>query len=122
MLTPVPLMSTPKSSTVHVSMVFFFAIIIPLTLGLRISVTPLSKAKTQGAETATFSCPAELGRVAVNSPQSDETSDTRVTEEAPIISATPGPVEPALVSAACFPQKITEAPDFWIAAARRFCT
>lgn len=68
-------------------------------------MTPLSKAKTQGAETATFSCPAELGRVAVNSPPSDETSDTRVTEDAPIISATPGPVEPALVSAACFPQK-----------------
>ena len=67
---------------------------------------------TQGAETLTRSIPLELGRNAMNPEESPVNSLTMVTQPAPIFSATPGPVEPALVSAACLPQKTTEAPDF----------
>ncbi len=82
MFTPFASISTPRSPKDHVSIGFFFAIIIPLTFGLRISETPLSNAKTQGAEAVTFSCPVELGRVAVYPPPSEDTSDTRVTQDA----------------------------------------
>ena len=48
----------------------------------------------------------------VDSPESSApTSVTPVIHAAPINSATPGPVLPALVSAACFPQ-IVDAPVF----------
>ena len=58
----------------------------------------------------------------MNPPPSEETSDTRVTQAALRISATPGPVDPELVSAACLPQNTTLAPVLLTAAANSACT
>ena len=91
------------SCTSLTSMGAFFAIIIPFTFGLRTFEEPLSHEITAGRDTSMTAFPPSAGLLTVMvSP--NFMSVTFETEHHPSLSATPGPVDPAPVSAADFPQ------------------
>ena len=81
-----------------------FAIMIPLTLGLRGLQNPLSHEITAGREIPVRALPVAAGTIA-STPASSNSSPMMLLALAhPKRSATPGPVEPAPVSAADLPQ------------------
>jgi len=80
-----------------------FAIIIPLTLGFRTLTLPLSHEITALPETEIIAYWFSTGEVTVNPPSKDA-SVMFETLAHPSLSAIPGPVEPAPVSAAVLPQ------------------
>ena len=86
-----------------------FAIIIPFTFGFRTFMLPLSQDMTALPDTETLAEPASTG-VVTKIPVSNEASVMLETLAQPSLSANPGPVEPAPVSAAVFPQYTTSAP------------
>ena len=76
---------------------------IPLTFGFLTFMLPLSQEITAFPETETFAEPPSAGVVTVIPPAKDA-SVMLDTLAQPNLSATPGPVDPAPVSAAVFPQ------------------
>mgnify|MGYP004097904009 CR=1 FL=1 len=79
------------------------AIIIPLTFGFRTFKSPLSQEITALPETEILAAPFSTGAITVI-PHSNDASVILETLGHPRRSATPGPVEPAPVSAAVLPQ------------------
>ena len=76
---------------------------IPLTFGFRTLKFPLSQEITALPDTDILASPFSTGAVTV-SPPSNDASVMLETLDQPRRSATPGPVEPAPVSAAVLPQ------------------
>ena len=94
------------AATALTSTCAFFAIIIPLTLDFLTFVEPLSQLTTAGSVTEIIALPPSDGDVTVN-PPSNVMSVMFETDPHPSLSARPGPVEPAPVSAADLPQYTT---------------
>ena len=81
----------------------FFAIMIPFTLDFLTLIEPLSQLTTAGRFSETIASPPSVGYETVNA-SANFTSVALDTDAQPSLSAIPGPVEPAPVSAADLPQ------------------
>ena len=84
---------------------------IPLTFGFLTFVEPLSHEITEFPETETFAEPPSAG-VETVTPPPKEASVMFDPLAHPNLSTTPGPVEPAPVSAAVLPQYATSPPGW----------
>ena len=94
---------TAGALSLRTSTCALFAIIIPLTLGLRTLNAPLSQLITAGSGIETLAEPPSTGQVTFT-PLSNEMSVILEMLAQPSLSATPGQVDPAPVSAAALPQ------------------
>src|SRR6056300_1205657 len=105
------------TSIERTSTLAFLACMMPLTLGFLTLKAPLSQETTAGKGACTFAFPAPFGATTERPPSKEALMALEI-EAQPSRSASPGPVEPAPVSAAALPQYTISPPSSVTARAR----